>query len=107
MLLAMPRHYGLCWHGGTSHTVPYGPRPGASLGTSSSPSGHPGGPGLGQGTRGWAGSLAPHLHLLSSPRKALVEGKEPWGWAGMEVSRSREAGGLGTAHLILVSQAYK
>lgn len=49
---------------------------------------------LGQGTQGWTDSLASLLHLLSLPQEAPLDGKE--------VSRSREAGGLGTAHLIPV-----
>lgn len=56
-------------------------------------------PELGQGTWGRADSLASHLHLLSPPQEAPVDGKE--------VSRSREAGGLGTAHLIPVSWGHK
>lgn len=76
-------------------------------GTSSSPSGHRRGPELGQGTWGRAGSLALHFHLLSPLQKAPIEGKEPPGRAGMEVRRRGEAGGLGTAHLILVSRGYK
>lgn len=84
-----------CQHRGTNLTVATGT-------LAESHSGHwwpHWAPELGQGTQGGADSLDSHLHLLSHPQEAPVDGKE--------VSRSREAGGLGTAHLILVSWDYK
>lgn len=53
--------------------------------------------GTGDTGRGRQPGLSPPSAL--TPTRGSLDGKE--------VSRSREAGGLGTAHLILVSQDYK